>query len=234
MKGLFIPGVTTEEFRKVRLEGVEALMAEGTIYDVDIPIIEGRKTVINDKLAEIKNLAPGTIIEFGGTQQWEILDNHFPVASGGEGVFCLAKDILFYKAFDERNRSDWRVSTLRDYLNNGDFESTLEARMLLPFKRDLTSDDGLKDYEECIDYISLISCDEYRRYRKYISSKSDWWWTNTPWSTPSSDYLCSVCAVAKDGSLNNNTAYLKDNGVVPVICVHPSLKVGVIERSEVK
>ena len=32
MKGLFIPGVTTEEFRKGCLEGVEALMTEGTKF----------------------------------------------------------------------------------------------------------------------------------------------------------------------------------------------------------
>jgi len=35
MKGLFIPDITTEMFRNGCLEGIEALMAEGEIYDID-------------------------------------------------------------------------------------------------------------------------------------------------------------------------------------------------------
>lgn len=44
MKGLFIPGITAEMFRNGCLEGIEALMAEGEIYDIDytgwIPVSE--------------------------------------------------------------------------------------------------------------------------------------------------------------------------------------------------
>lgn len=35
MKGLFIPEITTEMFRNGCLESIEALMAEGEIYDID-------------------------------------------------------------------------------------------------------------------------------------------------------------------------------------------------------
>lgn len=35
MKGLFIPEITAEMFRNGCLEGIEALMAEGEIYDID-------------------------------------------------------------------------------------------------------------------------------------------------------------------------------------------------------
>ena len=44
MKGLFIPGITAEMFRNGCLEGIEALMAEGEIYDIEyskwIPVTE--------------------------------------------------------------------------------------------------------------------------------------------------------------------------------------------------
>jgi len=44
MKGLFIPEITSEMFRNGSLESVEALMAEGEIYDIDyspwIPVSE--------------------------------------------------------------------------------------------------------------------------------------------------------------------------------------------------
>lgn len=35
MKGLFIPGITSEMFRNGCLESIEALMAEGDIYDIE-------------------------------------------------------------------------------------------------------------------------------------------------------------------------------------------------------
>ena len=35
MKGLFIPGITAEMFRNGCLESIEALMAEGEIYDIE-------------------------------------------------------------------------------------------------------------------------------------------------------------------------------------------------------
>lgn len=35
MKGLFIPGITEEMFRNGCLESIEALMAEGEIYDIE-------------------------------------------------------------------------------------------------------------------------------------------------------------------------------------------------------
>lgn len=35
MKGLFIPDITAEMFRNGCLEGIEALMAEGEIYDIE-------------------------------------------------------------------------------------------------------------------------------------------------------------------------------------------------------
>lgn len=44
MKGLFIPDITAEMFRNGCLEGIEALMAEGEIYDIEyspwIPVSE--------------------------------------------------------------------------------------------------------------------------------------------------------------------------------------------------
>lgn len=47
MKGLFIPEITAEMFRNGCLESIEALMAEGEIYDIEysrwIPISERPK-----------------------------------------------------------------------------------------------------------------------------------------------------------------------------------------------
>lgn len=219
------------EWKKWGLEAIK----NGT----KMPKIESN---IKRKFIEIKYLPVGSVVEFGGIQ-WEILDQHFPALAGTpaltgtgcEGVFCLAKDIVNYKAFDENKCNDWRTSTLRDYLN-GDFKNTLAASMyenfILPFERDLTSDDGLKDYEKCIDYVSLISYDEYRKYRYCISNKLNAWWTITPWSTSSSGRSYNARYIFNDGLLSSKSVYCEGYGVVPCLCVREFLTVKVIKIKE--
>ena len=52
MKGLFIPDITAEMFRNGCLESIEALMAEGEIYDIDyslwVPVSERLPEVDED------------------------------------------------------------------------------------------------------------------------------------------------------------------------------------------
>lgn len=54
MKGLFIPDITAEMFRNGCLESIEALMAEGKIYDIDyspwIPVSEKVPEIFADVL----------------------------------------------------------------------------------------------------------------------------------------------------------------------------------------
>jgi hypothetical protein len=42
MKGVFIPDVTIDEFRNTCLEGIEGLLAEGTILDMDADAMRPR------------------------------------------------------------------------------------------------------------------------------------------------------------------------------------------------
>lgn len=186
-----------------------------------------------DDLVEIGDLKPGTTIEVGGIQM-EILDDCFPSSETAEGVFCLAKDILFKKAFDEDDRNNWAESSLRIYLN-GKYKNEIESKIgegaLMPFERDLISDDGMKNYclEPCIDKVSLISHDEYKIYRDYIGNKSDWWWTLTPYSCNSS-YSNTARYVDSDGSLSYIGAYYGHLGVSPAFLLLPSLRVKIIEK----
>ena len=196
-------------------------------------IEESEKADETCDLAEIGKLNPGTTIEAGGIQM-EILDIAYPVEGGGLGILCLAKDVLFNMAFDESDCNNWAQSSLRKYLNGEYKEKLIDALgddgYLLAMQRDLTTDDGLKDYGRCMDYISLISCDEYRKYREHISNKSDWWWTLTAYSVPFSGYSYSTRFVCGDGSLNRGYAYYGDCGVAPVFLLLHSLKVRMIEQ----
>ena len=97
--------------------------------------------------------------------------------------------------------------------------------------RDLTSEDGLDDYGACRDYATLISCDEYRKYRKYISNKTECWWTLTPYSTPGSGHSDIARNVSTDGSLDISYAYSGDCGVAPAFLLRPDTLVEVVDEA---
>lgn len=185
-----------------------------------------RKSNEDSETIETKDVQPGTSI-LVGDMILDVLDNHYMSYNGSKGVLCLAKYALFDMAFDDSNSNNWRTSTLRRYLNDefrNDFEAKIGKNVLLPFERDLLSDDGMKDYGKCVDYVSIISCDEYKTYRDYINYKSNWWWTLTPWTCRviGSSYIRCVYT---DGSLYANNKCSSRNGVSLLLLFSPSLRV---------
>ena len=121
---------------------------------------------------------------------------------------------------DESNKNDWRTSSLRKYLN-GEYLEQFNRGDLLPFVSDLTSDDGMKDYGTAEDYVFLLSCDLYRKYRESVPRFNNWWWTLTPWTRNPSD-ACSARIVFTDGTLDSSSAY-GGNGVAPACLFNPKI-----------
>ena len=157
--------------------------------------------------AKVKDLKLGDHFKFGKIE-FVKLDN----ICGG--CLCLATDVWFNACFDEDNKNNWATSSLRKELaaRIGEF---IPKENLIPFDRDLTTDDGMTDYETCTDIVSLLTCDEYRKYRKFIPNCGKWHWTIT---ADSLEYSCFVRYVYSDGSLNDDIAYYGGSGVRP-LCV---------------
>jgi hypothetical protein len=165
-------------------------------------------------------LNPGDRFMYGGVE-WVILDR-------GVNMFCLAADVLETRVFDKDGKNNFGQSTLCAYLN-GEFlpklvaagaSETVFAEMLI----DLTADDGLDDYGLYIAKIGLISCDQYRRFRKVIPDTSGWWWTCTPWSCK---YSNNVRYVNSDGMLSNLSASNGFGSVRPFCCLISDVSVEV-------
>ena len=134
-------------------------------------------------------------------------------------VKCIASECIGNGVFDAKNRNNFAVSDIREFLNGEFLHKLIEAgapeAMFEYFNVDLTADDGLKDYGgDCV-RVGLITCDEYRILRGNIPELPDtWWWTATP-DSPKNSY---VRYVASDGTLNYLSAYGGYSGVRP-ICV---------------
>ena len=143
-------------------------------------------------------LSIGDEFQLAGTT-WKILN------IAGEGYVCLAESIG-NKEFDSDD-NNWATSKLRSYLNK-EFLEKLEKEIgegnVLGFERNLLSLDGQTEYGSCTDKVSLLTVDEYRKYRKYIPNANKWWWLISPWSTPCNDYSSTVAVVSPSGIIDND------------------------------
>ena len=158
----------------------------------------------------------GAIVEIGG-RKWKVLDQT------EKGVFCICENIGERRFDSELN--DYATSEIRKYLNT-EFLKELEAAVgeknIVPFERNLTSLCGLKEYGTCEDKVSLISLDEYRKYREFLPRTGEWWWTLTPDSTASNGVKYWMAVVSPSGSVDIiNCDYC--NGVRPFCIFSPSI-----------
>ena len=145
-----------------------------------------------------EGLGIGDTFELADTT-WKILD----ITSAG--YICLADNIEDME-FDS-NSNNWENSGLRGYLNGEFFEkmaAEIGSKNIIPFERNLLSLDGQTEYGKCEDKVSLLTADEYRKYRNLIPNTKDyWWWLVSPWSTPCNDYKRAVAVVSSAGNIDN-------------------------------
>lgn len=173
----------------------------------------------------------GSFIKYAGLE-WVVLEHR------NKGTLLLAKNRVYNRAFDSNNSNDWQKSSLRQELNNfnasglcvaNDSLNGVKKDDLVLFKRNLMTDDGMPDYGTCEDYISLITCEEYRKFRKLIPNASDWWWTLT---ADSLKYDSLVRVVCSSGTLGYYGAYDGSYGVRPLCLLKSDTEVELCEEKK--
>lgn len=175
---------------------------------------------LNEEYEQIRKkyqkLEVGNTVEVAGIK-WLALDKL------EKGYLVISED--FYgedKAFDN-SKNDWKTSSLRNYLNTklrNEIEEDVGEDALVKFDRDLTSMDGQTEYGICEDYVSIITFDEYRKYRKLLPNTGEYWWTLTPDSTTCNDDSRLVRVVSPRGIISDDYC-VGVNGVRPV-CIFSS------------
>ena len=180
--------------------------------------LESRVAILekkNDARKIPSGLKIGDTFELAGTV-WKILD------ITNDGYSCLADSIAEMEFDSESN--NWANSDLRDYLVT-EFLDKLKEEIgednILQRERDLLSLDGQTEYGNAYEKVSLLTVDEYRKYRSLIpNTEDDWWWLITPWSTPCNDYKTGVASVSPSGSIGS-VSCVYDSGVRP-FCIFSS------------
>lgn len=158
----------------------------------------------------------GKVIELAG-MEWMILnkteDGYFAILNGFDGK---------PRSFDP-DSNNWISSKLRKELNTRFLKKITDEfgeDAVIEFDRDLLSLDGQTEYGHCKDKISILTMDEYRKYRKFLPNMGKWWWLITPWSTPANDYNTTLTVVSPSGFVDCIN-YNDGIGVRPV-CIFSS------------
>ena len=100
-----------------------------------------------------------------------------------------------------------------------ELEKIVGVNNLVRHTVDLTSDDGLKDYGKTQAKVSLLTCNQHRRYVEILDKhKLDaWWWLCTAFSAPTHDDKNFVKCVSPSGYIN--CRYYYDYGGVRPFCI---------------
>ena len=123
-------------------------------------------------------------------------------------TLVLLRDFWKTSQFD-RDTNNYYKSSIRKALNT-EFYNVLSGLIgkenIVKHYVDLTADDGRIDYVDCEDYVSLLTCDMYRKYVYTLEAYNPdkWWWVATARSTESNNSPYCVRCVNGNGSLANN------------------------------
>lgn len=139
------------------------------------------------------------------------------------GCMCLAEKSELMRFDPDIN--DWRISELRQHLNSDlleKIENEIGEENVIGFERDLLSVDGQNQYRACKDKVSLLTLDEYRKYRSLIPNEEYYWWLLTPWSTPHNGYYKWMTVAVPSGNVVYGVCR-NSFGVRPVCIFSPSI-----------
>lgn len=149
--------------------------------------------------------------------EWITLDNN--VDGGVLAIMASSWNEEEYR-FDEDCCNNYAKSSLRRKLLN-ELLPVLGEDNLIPHEVNLVADNGDDRYGTVTDRVFILSCDEYRKYRKNVPLLPEWMWTCTPWYITDSGSGGNVRFVSADGGLDYDYANYT-NGVAPACVFNPA------------
>ena len=153
---------------------------------------------------ELKNIPVG--------ETFKVDDLEFIVLEHKSETTCvILKNFWKTTVFDDSS-NDYKESSIRKSLNTEFLKmlsNSVGANNIIEHTVDLTAGDGRIEYESCSDYVSLLTCETYRKYVYVLDKhkKSNWWWLATPHSTKANGYEKTVRCVNYVGTLDNYFCY---------------------------
>lgn len=155
-------------------------------------------TLTEDKRFCLGEAELGSIVRIGN-REYIVLDH------SKDTTAVITKD--FTKKMKFGQSGDYLTSDVRKYCNGefyNELVSAVGAENIVRHIVKLVADDGTGKSHICGDKVSIITTENYRRYREFLRAYGDWWWTATRVTYDDEDYARSVCCVNSVGFLSWN------------------------------
>ncbi len=180
-------------------------------------------------MTNITTLRPGEHFMFKNFE-WVCLDPNHP--DGGVLAIMakpLAKDVKFCpsdKFADKKgNWNNYRTSNVRGILSDM-ANAVFDKKSLLSHTVDLVADNGDRAYGAVQDFVFILTCDEYRKYRDCIPHYDDPIWTATPWCCGNKDSDIGIASYVRYVSASSNLSYCgacNSKAIAPACILNPKL-----------
>lgn len=148
-----------------------------------------------DKQPTLGEAKPGSVVKIGNRE-------YIVLGHAEETTAVITKD--FVKKMEFSQSGDYLTSDVRRYCN-GEFYNELVAVVgaenIVKHTVKLVADDGIEKGKTCCDNVSIITTENYRRYREFLKAYGDWWWTATRVTYDDENYARYVCGVNSSGCL---------------------------------
>lgn len=178
-------------------------------------------------MTNITTLRPGEHFMFKGFE-FVCLDPSHP--DGGVMAIMAtpwAKDVQFCpsdKFADKRgNWNNYRTSNVRRILSDMT-NAVFGKKSLLSHTLDLVADNGDRAYGTAQDFVFILTCDEYRKYREFIPHYDSLIWTATPLCCGDEDSNTGCASHVRSMSVSGkfyNSSAGSNNAVVPACILNP-------------
>lgn len=149
-----------------------------------------------DNKVTLGSAKPGSIVKLGNRE-------YIVLGHGAETTAVIAKD--FVKEMRFGDTGDYVTSDVREFCN-GEFLNELAAAVgmdnIVEHTVNLVADDGTGKGKTCKDKVSILTTENYRRYREFLKAYGEWWWTATRVTYDDEDYTRGVCCVSSSGILS--------------------------------
>lgn len=174
-------------------------MKEMTLKEIEKALGYEIKIIADKPGRKLADIAVGETFKVGELE--------FVVLEHSKDTTAVILKNCWKRATFDSSSNNYADSEIRKELNTA-FYDTLVPLVgkdnIIKHTIDLTSDDGRKEYENVDDFVSLLTCDLFRRY-VYILDKYKpgmWWWLATAYSTKSNGCTTSVRCVDDDNTVN--------------------------------
>ena len=174
---------------KNNLRNIRAIVEYSKDDTIVISLYEFGKTRLGDA-------KPGEVVKIGD-REYIVLEHD------DNKTLVITKEFVTEMSFGKS--SDYKKSEVRKYVTEifyAELCNVVGKKNIYSHKVNLMCDDGSNKNDHVEDFVSVLTTEEYRRYREFIPANGDWWWTASAATVLDKVFSRGVCCVRSNGTVS--------------------------------